>query len=149
MDHRLFQFRLRSSHPAPERATRDLVVEFLTPEGQWESQQLSLTMPGFRLYLISLLLCQHTYLVANARERQLPLDRVEASFEVTTSSSWIVERVAGDFRMGLDPAATAEDRERVDADAIAWMQERMTHCPISRNLPEGVPKQIGLRLAAA
>ncbi|SBO42734.1 conserved protein of unknown function [Cyanobium sp. NIES-981] len=125
------------------------MVEFLTPDGTWEPQQLSLTMPGFRLNLISLLLCQHTYLVANARERQLPLQRVEASFEVATSSSLIVERVAGDFRMALDPTAGAEDRARVDAEAIAWMQERMTHCPISRNLPEGVSKRIGLRLVEA
>jgi hypothetical protein len=149
MAQRLFQFRLRSSHPGPERATRDLAVEFLTPDGQWEPQQPSLTMPGFRLYLISLLLCQHTYLVANARERQIPVERVEASFTVATSGTWIVERVEGDFRMVLDPAARAEDRERVDAEALTWMRERMTHCPISRNLPEGVPKRIELRLAEA
>jgi hypothetical protein len=149
MDQRVFQFRLRSSHPAPERATSGLVVEFLTPAGLWEPQQLSLTMPGFRLYLISLLLCQHTYLVANARERRIPLATVEATFTVRTSSTWIVESVEGDFRMRLDPAATAEERGLADAEAIAWMQERMTLCPISRNLPEGVRKRIELQPAEA
>jgi hypothetical protein len=73
MSERTFQFRLRSSHPAPDRATQDLVVEFLGDSGAWELQQLSLTMPGFRIYLISLLLCQHFYLVANAREKAIPL----------------------------------------------------------------------------
>jgi len=29
MNERTFQFRLRSSHAAPDRATQDLVVEFL------------------------------------------------------------------------------------------------------------------------
>jgi hypothetical protein len=47
-------------------------------------------MPGFRIYLISLLLCQHFYLVANAREKAIPLQQVEADFLVTTSSDWIV-----------------------------------------------------------
>ena len=89
MSERNFQFRLRSSHPAPDRATQDLVVEFLGDSGAWEPQQLSLTMPGFRIYLISLLLCQHFYLVANAREKAIPLQQVEADFFVTTSSDWM------------------------------------------------------------
>ena len=46
-------------------------------------------MPGFRIYLISLLLCQHFYLVANAREKAIPLQQVEADFFVTTSSDWM------------------------------------------------------------
>ena len=89
MNERSFQFRLRSSHPAPDRATQDLVVEFLGDSGEWEPQQLSLTMPGFRIYLISLLLCQHFYLVANAREKAIPLQQVEADSVVTTSSDWM------------------------------------------------------------
>ena len=89
MSERNFQFRLRSSHPAPDRATQDLVVEFLGDSGAWEPQQLSLTMPGFRIYLISLLLCQHFYLVANAREKAIPLQQVEADSVVTTSSDWM------------------------------------------------------------
>lgn len=31
-----------------------------------------------------------------------------------------------------------------DADAMAYMQERMKLCPISRNLPDGVHKRIDL-----
>ncbi len=64
-------------------------------------------MPGFRIYLISLLLCQHFYLVANAREKAIPLQQVEADFLVTTSSDWIVAGVEGDFRIRLDGAASA------------------------------------------
>jgi len=39
MTNRTFRFRLRSSHRAPERATQDLVVEFLSDSGLWEPQQ--------------------------------------------------------------------------------------------------------------
>ncbi len=63
--------------------------ELLNDDGQWEPQQLSFSTPGFRIYLISLLLCQLVYLVANAQERQIPLERVEADVVVTTSSDWI------------------------------------------------------------
>lgn len=144
MGERTFQFRLRSSHPAPDRASEGLVVEFLTDAGAWETQQLSLTMPGFRLYLISLLLCQHFYLVANAREKAIPLKQVEADFLVTTSSDWVVASVEGDFRIRLDASASEQERGLADADAIATMQERMKLCPISRNLPESVGKRIEL-----
>ncbi|MDM7938352.1 MAG: hypothetical protein QUV06_12965 [Cyanobium sp. CZS 48M] len=144
MAERTFQFRLHSSHLAPDRATEGLVVEFLTDSGAWEPQQLSLTMPGFRLYLISLLLCQHFYLVANAREKAIPLQQVEADFLITTSSDWIVAGVEGDFRIRLDASASEQERGLADADAIAYMQERMKLCPISRNLPESVGKRIEL-----
>jgi hypothetical protein len=141
---RRFHFRLRSSHPAPDRATDNLVVEFLSDSGLWEPQQLSLSMPGFRLYLISLLLCQHFYLVANAREKHIPLQHVEADFVVTTSSEWIVSAVEGDFRISLDPSSSDGERQLADADAMAYMRERMKLCPISRNLPDSVSKRIDL-----
>jgi hypothetical protein len=148
MSQRTFRFRLRSSHQAPDRSTSNLVVEFLSDSGLWEPQQLSFSTPGFRIYLISLLLCQHFYLVANAREKQIPLRQVEADFLVTTSSDWIVAAVEGDFRIRLDAGASAGERQLADAEAIAYMQERMKLCPISRNLPEGVRKRIDLSTAS-
>lgn len=148
MSQRTFRFRLRSSHQAPDRSTSNLVVEFLNDSGLWEPQQLSFATPGFRIYLISLLLCQHFYLVANAREKHIPLQQVEADFVVTTSSDWILSAVEGDFRIRLDARASDDERQLADADAIAFMQERMKLCPISRNLPEGVDKRIELAAAA-
>jgi hypothetical protein len=147
MSQRTFQFRLRSSHAAPDRATGSLVVEFLAESGEWQPQTPSLTTPGFRLYLLSLLLCQHHYLVANAQERGIPLQRVEGSFTVITSADWILEQVAGDFRMVLDPGASSEEQGRADGEAIAYIKERMKLCPVSRNLPQSVQKQIDLSLA--
>ena len=148
MNQRTFQFRLRSSHAAPDGATGSLVVEFLAESGEWQPQSPSLTTPGFRLYLLSLLLCQHHYLVANAQERGIPLQRVEGSFTVTTSADWILEKVDGDFRMILDAGASGEEQGRADAEAIAFIQERMKLCPVSRNLPASVVKHITLSLIA-
>ncbi|MCT0248343.1 hypothetical protein [Synechococcus sp. CS-205] len=146
MSQRTFQFRLRSSHDGPTRATQSLEVEFLAESGEWEPQHPSLTTPGFRLYLLSLLLCQHFYLVANAQERAIPLQRVEGSFTVLTSADWILEQLNGDFRLRLDPAVSAEERSRADDEAIAFISERMKLCPVSRNLPATAEKAIGLRL---
>lgn len=142
MSERTFRFRLRSSHRPPERSTTDLVVEFLSDSGLWESQQLSLSMPGFRIYLISLLLCQHVYLVANAREKGIALQQVQADFKVTTSTDWIIDHVDGDFRIRLEQDASANQ------EAIAYMQERMKLCPISKNLPDSVGKTINLTTMA-
>jgi hypothetical protein len=144
MSDRTFRFRLHSSHLPPQRSTSNLTVELLNDNGQWQPQQLSFSTPGFRIYLISLLLCQHFYLVANAQVNRILLERVEAAFVVTTSSDWIVAAVEGDIRIRLDPAASAEERQLADAEAIAFMQERMKLCPISRNLPEHVHKRIAL-----
>ncbi len=142
MSERTFRFRLRSSHRPPERSTTDLVLEFLSDSGLWEPQQLSLSMPGFRIYLISLLLCQHFYLVANAREKGIALQQVQADFKVTTSTDWIIEHVDGDFRIRLDQDASANE------EAIAYMQERMKLCPISKNLPDSVGKTINFTTMA-
>lgn len=148
MSTRTFQFRLHSQHTPPERQTTNLVVESLNEQRVWEAQQLSLTLPGFRLYLMSLLLCQHFYLVANALEQHIPLQEVEADFEVTTSRDWIVTAVAGDFRIRLDTSASPQDHKLVDRGVIASIQERMKLCPVSRNLPDGVHKRMDLTVLA-
>ena len=109
MGERTFEFRLRSSHPAPDRASEGLAVEFLTEAGAWETQQLSLTMPGFRLDLI-------------------PLQQVEADFLVTTSSDWIVASVEGDFRIRLDASASEQERMKlcpISRNLPEWVGKRI------------------------
>lgn len=146
MSQRTFQFCLRSSHAGPDRTTASLMVEFLDESGEWHPQTPSLTTPGFRLYLLSLLLCQHHYLVANAQERGIPLQQVEGTFTVVTSADWILEQLTGDFRLKLDASASSEERTRADAEAIGFIKERMTLCPVSRNLPHSVAKSIRLSI---
>jgi hypothetical protein len=45
-----------------------------------------------------------------------------------------------------DLVVNAQERSPADADAIAFISERMKLCPVSRNLPATVKKTIGLRL---
>ncbi len=137
---RRFHFRLQSLHPAPEGASPQPTVQWLNGEGRWESQELTLTMPGFRIYLISLLLCQHFYLVANAHERQVPLARVETEFTVTAAEDWILQSVIGEFRLQLQEAADGRAVTAVSDADLTYIQERMKACPVSRNLPAGVEK---------
>lgn len=144
---RRFRFRLQSHHPGPEPSSNDLSVQWLNGEGRWEPQELSLTMPGFRLYLISLLLCQYVYLVANARERQIPLAGVQAEFTVTAAQDWILQSVIGDFRMQLHAAEGNATAPLVPESDLAYIQERMKGCPVSRNLQAGVEKITSVRLA--
>jgi hypothetical protein len=123
------------------------LVEWLDDAGAWIPQVPSLTTPGFRLYLLSLLLCQHHYMVANAQERELPLLQVTGTFTVTTTADWIVQQVSGAFAMQLDPAAPEQERARASDEAIAFIAERMQLCPVSRNLTGSVDKRITLQLA--
>lgn len=143
---RTFSFRLQSRHPAPDRSSTDLAVQWLDADGHWEPQRLDLAMPGFRIYLISLLLCQHLYLVANAQERRIPLGRVEAEFTVVASEDWMLRSVVGDFRIWLDGAGGAEGSEPGSADDLVSIEERMKVCPVSRNLPSGVHKHTTVRV---
>jgi hypothetical protein len=114
---------------------------------QGQPQNPSLATPGFRLYLLSLLLCQHHYLVANAQERGIPPRQVEGSFTVITSADWILEQLEGAFVIRLDPVASGQERGRADADAIAYIKDRMKLCAVSRILPDSVVKRIALSLA--
>jgi hypothetical protein len=142
MSHLRFHFRLQSRHGGPERGTESLSVAFRNDDsGPWQPLEPSLQTPGFRLFLLSLLLCQHHYLVANALERDLPLAAVDGELTVTTSSSWMIEAVGGTFRVGLEgPAGDAPPL--LEPDTIAFLERRMKVCPVSRNLPETVSKTI-------
>jgi len=148
MANRVFQFRLRSDHLAPDRQSEALSVDCRDADGHWQPQDPTLSTPGFRLYLLSLLLCQHFYLVANARELSIPLQAVEGFFEVTTGEDWILLRVQGDFRIRLDPAAPTDERSRADAASLNHIRQRMTLCPVSRNLPPTAEKLTTLSLSA-
>ncbi|MBM5823639.1 MAG: hypothetical protein FJ082_14645 [Cyanobacteria bacterium K_Offshore_surface_m2_011] len=144
MSQLLFQFRLQSRHGA---AGDSLSVDFrngaLEP---WQPLQPSLQTPGFRLFLLSLLLCQHHYLVANALERHLPLAAVDGVLSVTASADWMVEAVDGTFQVRLE-ATDGAPTPVLDEPSCAFLERRMTVCPVSRNLPGTVTKSIVVQAA--
>ncbi len=144
MSQLLFQFQLQSRHGA---AGDSLSVAFRNGEQEpWQALEPSLQTPGFRLFLLSLLLCQHHYLVANALERHLPLAAVDGVLSVTASADWMVEAVDGRFQVRLeatDGAATPV----LDEPSRAFLERRMKVCPVSRNLPGTVTKSIVVQAA--
>jgi len=144
MTNLLFQFRLQSRHGA---AGESLSVDFRTGEQEpWQPLEPGLRTPGFRLFLLSLLLCQHHYLVANALERLLPLAAVDGVLSVATSGDWMIEAVNGTFQVRLvapDGAATPV----LDEPSLAFLERRMKVCPVSRNLPGTVTKSIVVQAA--
>lgn len=144
MSQLLFQFQLQSRHGA---GGDSLSVAFRNGEQEpWQPLEPSLRTPGFRLFLLSLLLCQHHYLVANALERHLPLAAVDGVLSVTASADWMVEAVDGTFQVrleGADGAATPV----LDEPSRAFLERRMKVCPVSRNLPGTVTKSIVVQAA--
>ncbi|MCT0206391.1 hypothetical protein [Synechococcus sp. CS-1332] len=144
MTNLLFQFRLQSRHGAAGDA---LSVDFRNGDQEpWQPLEPSLRTPGFRLYLLSLLLCQHHYLVANAVERQLPLATVDGVLSVTASADWMIEAVNGTFQVRLEAADGAATPE-LDGPSRAFLERRMKVCPVSRNLPGTVSKSIVVQAA--
>ncbi len=144
MSQLLFQFRLQSRHGA---AGDSLSVDVRNGEQEpWQPLQPSLQTPGFRLFLLSLLLCQHHYLVANARERHLPLAAVNGVLSVTASADWMVEAVEGTFQVRLE-AADGAATPALDEASRAFLERRVKVCPVSRNLPGTVTKSIVVQAA--
>ncbi|MCP9835741.1 MULTISPECIES: OsmC family protein [unclassified Cyanobium] len=144
MSQLLFQFQLQSRHGA---AGDSLSVDFRNGDQEpWQPLEPSLQTPGFRLYLLSLLLCQHHYLVANAIERHLPLAAVDGVLSVTASADWMVEAVSGTLQVRLEAAEGAATPE-LDEASRAFLERRMKVCPVSRNLPGTVSKSIVVEAA--
>jgi len=145
MTARSFQFRLHSSLGRAGEAPT-VLVERLSDAGDWETQDPSVSMPPFRLHLISMLLCMHHHLMAEARERQIPLREVTARWTVAVSGGWDLQRLSASFRLRLDPTAATEARARADAAALAAMDQRMRDSPVPRNRPASVPLHLELAL---
>jgi hypothetical protein len=144
MSQLLFQFRLQSRHGA---AGDDLRVDFRNGELEpWQPLEPSLRTPGFRLHMLSLLLCQHHYLVANAVERHLPLASVHGVLSVLASADWMIQAVNGTFEVRLAAAEGAAAPE-LDEPSRAFLERRMKVCPVSRNLPDTVSKSIVVEAA--
>lgn len=151
---RCFRFRLRSLHDAPSGATRSLDLAMRhSDSGDWLPQTPDLTTPRFRLFLLSLLLCQHFHLVRGAEAHGLPLEQVEGEMAVVTAADWLVQEVHGSFALRLRPgdgaaafsAAAGSDPAALQR-ALDDLRERLAHCPVARNLPPGAATSLALNV---
>jgi len=101
-------------------------------------------MPGFRQSLVSLVVCQHFYLVANAKERNMPLKSIEGEITIITGKDWIMKSFEGDFVSSLD-APKAEWETKAKPEGLQYCMERMKLCPVSKNLAACTDKKIEVR----
>jgi uncharacterized protein YciW len=146
MASRTFQLRLRSSHAGPELTSQSVVVERLSEGGIWQPQSPSLGTPPFRLYLLSLLLCLQFHLLAEARERGLPLRQVRADLTATVAENWDLEALAAHFQLRLDPGAEPEQRGQASPEVLDALVARMRLSPVPRNRPAAVPLSLEVGL---
>jgi len=81
--HATFEFPPVQQPRAADPASDELLVEFPLLRRTGSTTPQASATPGFRLYLLSLLLCQHFYLGgANAQERPFLCKTVEGTFTV-------------------------------------------------------------------
>ncbi len=133
MSTRHFHLRLKARYEGEKNDINDLQVEVLK-KGQWDKLDLSVRSPGFLLYINALFSCQHLYMRTNAAERKLILESSEAEMQLNASQQWLIQDVKVSFKAKLKSGTPGEDD-------LAYIRERMHHCPVSSNLPESVDLQ--------
>jgi hypothetical protein len=130
MTDRFFSLRLNCTYQGAENNIDDLSIEVLN-DGEWETLELSIRSPGFLLFINGLFSCQHLYMRTNSAERDLLLENSSAEFEVVADETWHIKNVDVAFSVKLKSGTPGEDD-------IAYIKDRMGHCPVSSNLPESI-----------
>lgn len=140
---RRFHFRLNSKPGAPSAEAQPAAIDLLDADGRWQPQRIDAATPGFRLYLIALLLCLHTATVMQSAELGLVLQEVQGELQAQVHDDWSLEAVEADLRLQF---AGAIDEAGMTT-ALEQIRARMEQCPVSRNLPGTVRKRFGVSLA--
>lgn len=138
MNGREFHLRQSCSYQDPDNSITELDVEVLTEEG-WQVLDLNVGTAGFLLFVYTILTCQHTYMRVNCAERGLALDSSHATLELVADEDWIIHRLYTGFTGRLKSGRAA-------AEDVAYIADRMAHCPVAGNLREIPDKQISLQL---
>lgn len=138
MAEREFHLRLSCTYRDPDNSIAGLDVEVLTEEG-WQTLDLNVRTAGFLLFVYTILTCQHTYMRTNCAERGLVLDSTHATLDLVTGEDWIIHRLHTGFTGRLKSGRAA------DSD-VAFIADRMAHCPVAGNLTEIADRRITLQL---
>lgn len=128
MAKRKFTMRLVCTYKDPDNTIDNLNVEVLTQDG-WQPLDLSVTSPGFQIFVYSVFTCQHMYFRVNCAERGLILEKSEGSIMLATDREWNITTLHVDFVGELK-------RGLVNQDDIDYIAERMQQCPVSKNTRE-------------
>ncbi|KHD06481.1 hypothetical protein PN36_10760 [Candidatus Thiomargarita nelsonii] len=130
MDNRTFHLRLKCTYQGTNNLVDELTVEVLKDKN-WETLELSVRSPGFLLFINALFSCQHLYMRTNSAERSLILSSALGELYLETDEFWEIKDVIISFNVNLKSGKPSEDD-------ISYITERMTHCPVSSNLPKHI-----------
>jgi len=133
MTERHFHLRLSCNYDTDKNDVTDLVVEIWV-EDEWKTLHLSVKSPGFLLLVYGLFSCQHLYMRTNCAERNLVLDSAHGELKLTAGEFWNIQNVDVTFNVKLKSGQPSDDD-------IAYIIDRMGHCPVSTNLPADIDKK--------
>jgi hypothetical protein len=128
MSVRNFQLRLLCRYEDPDNSIADLKVDVLV-DGQWEQFDLNIGTAGFLMFVYTIFTCQHMYMRTNCAEKGLMLDSANGTIELLADEDWVVQSLHISF-VGKLRAGTPEEED------VAFIKERMKHCPVSINLKQ-------------
>ncbi len=133
---RHFHLKLICSYETEKNDIKDLAIQVLH-DNEWEELDLGIRSPGFLLYINALFSCQHLYMRANSAECDLILESSTGEILVNAGEFWNLKDVTVSFNAKIKSGTPTEEN-------IYYISERMTHCPVSTNLPENLKMHISV-----
>ncbi|MFC1589608.1 hypothetical protein ACFL3P_04975 [Pseudomonadota bacterium] len=132
MIERPFHLRLSCNYETDKNDITDLNVEIWV-EDEWKSLHLNTKSPGFLLLVYGLFTCQHLYMRTNCAERNVILDSATGELKLIANENWNIQSVDVSFNAKLKSGQPSDDD-------IAYILDRMGHCPVSTNMPKNIDK---------
>lgn len=126
MSQRNFQLRLNCAYTDPNNTIDSLDVEILE-DGSWKPFDLNTSTGGFDIFMYSIFTCQHTYFRINAAECDLGLKTSKGIITIGADDDWKLDMLHIDFNAQLADGVPTQDN-------IDYITQRMTLCPVSKNI---------------
>ena len=133
MTERPFHLRLSCNYKTDKNDVTDLNVEIWVDD-EWKKLHLSTKSPGFLLLVYGLFSCQHLYMRTNCAERNIILESASGELRLTADEFWNIQKVDISFNTKVKSGQPGDDD-------IAYITERMGHCPVSTNMPADIDKK--------
>lgn len=137
MTDRHFHLRLNCRYETDKNEVTDLAVEIWV-EDEWKTLHLSTKSPGFLLLVYGLFSCQHLYMRTNCAERHIILESASGELKLSASENWEIKNVDVSFNVKIKSGRPGDDD-------IAYIIDRMGHCPVSTNMPEDIEKSVTVK----
>lgn len=125
-----FHLRLACNYETNKNDVTNLSVE-IRIEGEWKDLHISTKSPGFLLLVYGLFSCQHLYMRTNSAERNLILESTTGDLNLTAGEFWNIKSFDVSFKAKLKSGQPSDDD-------IAYILERMKHCPVSSNISANI-----------